>query len=170
MDCQLSDYGFGYPWRYIRQGIFNGEPGRRNGVTTWFHTNVDSVYIIMMVSCMFDGIVENARYQCAFNIVIGIHRLECWYGMPLNHIWVISFSFWRHFEQCRCISVVLRFMALPFIQALRNVTFPQNNNVRPHVACTVRLFLGTKNVRLLSWPARSLALSQIESICSVIAD
>ncbi|GFT52222.1 transposable element Tcb1 transposase [Trichonephila clavipes] len=59
-------------------------------------------------------------------------------------------------------------MSLPFIQALRNPTF-QQDNAQPHAAFSVRTFLDTKNVRLLPWLSRSSNLSPIENAWSMIA-
>ncbi|GFY14664.1 transposable element Tcb1 transposase [Trichonephila clavipes] len=53
----------------------------------------------------------------------------------------------------RYISGVLRPVSLPFIQALQNPTF-QQDNTRPHITGIVRTFLDTKNVQLLPEPAR----------------
>ncbi|GFW47457.1 uncharacterized protein TNCV_4537471 [Trichonephila clavipes] len=68
----------------------------------------------------------------------------------------------------RYTSGVLSPVFLPFIQALRNPTF-QQDNTRPEVAYIVRTFLETKNVRLFPWPARSLDLSPIENVRSMVA-
>ena len=38
--------------------------------TSYFQTNLDSIYSIMMVTPVFDGIVANTRCQHVFNIVI----------------------------------------------------------------------------------------------------
>ena len=46
-------------------------------------------------------------------------------------------------SNARVISVVLRPVVLPYIRALRNTTF-QQNNARLHVASIVRLFLYMK--------------------------
>ncbi|GFU80366.1 transposable element Tcb1 transposase [Trichonephila clavipes] len=46
------------------------------------------------------------------------------------------------------ISGMLRSMALPFIRALRDPTF-QQNNARPYVSGIVRTFLDTENIHLL---------------------
>ncbi|GFY06030.1 transposable element Tcb1 transposase [Trichonephila clavipes] len=51
-------------------------------------------------------------------------------------------------NSARYISGVLRSVALPFIRALRNPTFKQDN-ARPHVAGIAQTFLETENVRLL---------------------
>ncbi|GFT79648.1 transposable element Tcb1 transposase [Trichonephila clavipes] len=57
-------------------------------------------------------------------------------------------------NSARFISGVLRPVALPFIRALRNPMFQQDNK-RPHFAIIVRTFRDTENVQLLPWPARS---------------
>ncbi|GFY03987.1 transposable element Tcb1 transposase [Trichonephila clavipes] len=57
-------------------------------------------------------------------------------------------------NSARYIFGVLRPVALPFISALRNPTF-QQDNARSYVAGIVRTFLDTENVRLLPWSARS---------------
>ncbi|GFW90235.1 transposable element Tcb2 transposase [Trichonephila clavipes] len=67
------------------------------------------------------------------------------------------------------ISGVLLPVALPFIRALRNPAFKQDN-ARQHVAGIVRTFLDTKNVRLLPCPARSPDLSLIENVWSMVAE
>ncbi|GFU99134.1 uncharacterized protein TNCV_1228481 [Trichonephila clavipes] len=66
-------------------------------------------------------------------------------------------------ESARYISGVLRPVSLPFIQALRNPTFQQDNS-QPHVAGIVWTFLDTGNVRLLPWPTRSPDLSPVENV------
>ncbi|GFV15299.1 transposable element Tcb1 transposase [Trichonephila clavipes] len=66
-------------------------------------------------------------------------------------------------NRVRNISGVLRPVALHFTRVLRNSTF-QQNNARMHVAGIVRAFLDTENVRLLTWPVRSPALSTIENV------
>ncbi|GFW16538.1 uncharacterized protein TNCV_2351621 [Trichonephila clavipes] len=70
----------------------------------------------------------------------------------------------RTLNRALYISGVLRPVALPFIRALRNLTF-QQDNARPHVAG-----LDTENVQLLSWPARSPDLSPIETVWSMVFD
>ncbi|GFS98873.1 transposable element Tcb1 transposase [Trichonephila clavipes] len=64
---------------------------------------------------------------------------------------------------------MLRPVALPFIRALRNPTF-QQDNARPHVAGIVRTFLDTEDVRLLPWLALSPDLTSIEKVFSVITE
>ncbi|GFS61569.1 hypothetical protein TNCV_4312521 [Trichonephila clavipes] len=54
----------------------------------------------------------------------------------------------------RYISGVLRPVAVPSIQALRNPTF-QQDNTWPRVSGIVRTFLDKENVRLLPWTACS---------------
>ncbi|GFW26425.1 hypothetical protein TNCV_383871 [Trichonephila clavipes] len=63
------------------------------------------------------------------------------YGIPLDRTD-------STLNNARYISLVLRLLSLPFIRALRNPTF-QQDNTRPHVAGIVRTYLDTKNVRLL---------------------
>ena len=65
-------------------GEFNIESGRRNDGMFQFEKNLDSLYSIMMVGSLFSCIVENARCQRTFDIVILAHYLERWYGMSLN--------------------------------------------------------------------------------------
>ncbi|GFU87454.1 uncharacterized protein TNCV_2445881 [Trichonephila clavipes] len=55
-------------------------------------------------------------------------------------------------NSARHISGVLRTVTLPFIRALCNPTF-QQDNARPHVAGIVQTFLEMENVQLLPWPA-----------------
>ncbi|PRD26679.1 UNVERIFIED_CONTAM: hypothetical protein NCL1_37503 [Trichonephila clavipes] len=102
--------------------------------------NPVSVYSIKMVASVFSGIVVNAHWQRSFVSVI-----------LANH------------QAARYISGVLRPVSLPFIQALRNPTFQQDNS-QPHVAGIVWTFLDTGNVRLLPWPTRSPDLSPVENV------
>ena len=70
---------------------------------------------------------------------------------------------------CRVqIFVVLRPIPLPFIGALRNATF-QQDNARSHVAGIVRAFIDIENIRLLPWPARFLDLLLMENVWSIVA-
>ncbi|GFU84812.1 transposable element Tcb1 transposase [Trichonephila clavipes] len=63
----------------------------------------------------------------------------------------------------RLISGVLRPVALPFIRALRNPTF-QQDNVRPNVAGILRTFLDMENVLLLPCHVCSPDLSPKENV------
>lgn len=77
--------------------MIDDEPERRNGVTSSFQMNLDSVYSIRMAASVFGVIVENAHYQIAFDIVIVTHHLN---GVPhWIHVWIPSFSNCRQFEQ-----------------------------------------------------------------------
>ncbi|GFY17799.1 transposable element Tcb1 transposase [Trichonephila clavipes] len=67
------------------------------------------------------------------------------------------------------ISGVLPPVSLPFVQALPNPTF-QQDNVLPHVAGIVRTFLYTKNVRQLPWRAFSPGLLPIENVWFMVAE
>ncbi|GFX72418.1 transposable element Tcb1 transposase [Trichonephila clavipes] len=69
-------------------------------------------------------------------------------------------------NNARYISGVLRPLALPFIRALRNHAF-QQDNAQPHVVGIVLTFLDMDNSQLLSWPPRSLDLLPIENVCSM---
>ncbi|GFY24851.1 hypothetical protein TNCV_2690421 [Trichonephila clavipes] len=65
--------------------------------------------------------------------------------------------------------LVLRPMILPFIRALRNLTY-QQDNARPYVACIVRTLRDTENVQLLPWPARLPDLPPIQYVWSMVAE
>ncbi|GFU50267.1 uncharacterized protein TNCV_301001 [Trichonephila clavipes] len=91
--------------------------------------------------------------------------------MVLGAIGYTARSHFVHIEgiliSAHYISSVLRPMTLPFIRVLRNPTFKQGN-ARIHAAGIVWTFLDTENVRLLSWSARSLDLSPIEKVWSIV--
>ncbi|GFU11053.1 hypothetical protein NPIL_422521 [Nephila pilipes] len=81
MVCQLSDYGFGYPGRYISErstfnGEINDEPGFSNNGISPFRTNLGSIYSIMMIESAFGDIVENSYCRRAFDIAILTHHLK----------------------------------------------------------------------------------------------
>ena len=67
------------------------------------------------------------------------------------------------------ISVVLKPMAISFIQILRNITF-QQNIAGPHVAGIARTFLDVENVLPLPQLAYSPNLSTTENVRSMIAE
>ncbi|GFW30958.1 transposable element Tcb1 transposase [Trichonephila clavipes] len=90
------------------------------------------------------------------------------------HYWI--HTYWSIFVRIDCtlnsaryISGELRPATLPFIRALQNSTF-QQDNVRLHVAGIVQTFLDTENFQLLSWPARSPDLSPIENVWFMVAE
>ncbi|GFT29738.1 hypothetical protein TNCV_4891441 [Trichonephila clavipes] len=68
----------------------------------------------------------------------------------------------------RYISEVLEPVVLPYLQSLATVTF-QPDNARPHVARIVQRFLFNHQIELLPWQARSLYLSPIENMWSMVA-
>ncbi|GFV49095.1 transposable element Tcb1 transposase [Trichonephila clavipes] len=68
----------------------------------------------------------------------------------------------------RYISEVLEPVVLPYIQGLAIAVF-QKGNARPHVARIVQRFFINHQIELLSWVARSLDLSPIENIWSMVA-
>ncbi|GFX10858.1 transposable element Tcb1 transposase [Trichonephila clavipes] len=72
-------------------------------------------------------------------------------------------------NRVRYISSVLGPIALPFIQALRNPTFQQDNS-RLHVSGIVRTFFDTENIRLLPWSAHSSDLFKLENVWSMVAE
>lgn len=60
--------------------VIKDEPGSTNGVR-YFQTDPGFIYSIILVSFMFDDIVDNLRCQRAFNIVILGHHMESWGGI-----------------------------------------------------------------------------------------
>ena len=63
----------------------------------------------------------------------------------------------------RCISVVLRPVALLLLRTVRNATF-QQAKAQTCVICIVGTFLGTENVQLLSSPAPTPDLSPRKNV------
>ncbi|GFX40798.1 transposable element Tcb1 transposase [Trichonephila clavipes] len=68
----------------------------------------------------------------------------------------------------RYISEVLELVVLPCLQGLATTVF-QQDNARPHVARIVQRFFVNHQIKLLSWPARSPDLSEIENMWSMVA-
>ncbi|GFY31636.1 transposable element Tcb1 transposase [Trichonephila clavipes] len=68
----------------------------------------------------------------------------------------------------RYISEVLEPVVLPFLQDLASAIFQQDNE-RPHVARIVQRFFVNHQIELLPWSARSLDLSPIENMWSMVA-
>ncbi|GFW11642.1 transposable element Tcb1 transposase [Trichonephila clavipes] len=70
-------------------------------------------------------------------------------------------------SQCY-ISEVLVSVVIPYLQGLATAIF-QQGNARPHVAHIVQRFFVKHQIELLLWPARSLDLSPIENMWSMVA-
>ncbi|GFX29386.1 transposable element Tc3 transposase [Trichonephila clavipes] len=68
----------------------------------------------------------------------------------------------------RYISEVLEPAVLPYLQGLATAIF-QQDNAQPHLARIVQRFFVNPQIELLPWPARSLDLSPIENMWSVVA-
>ncbi|GFW97863.1 transposable element Tcb1 transposase [Trichonephila clavipes] len=68
----------------------------------------------------------------------------------------------------RYISEVLEPVVLPYLQGLATAIF-QQDNARPHVARIVKMFFVNHQSELLPWPARSVDLSPIENMWSMVA-
>ncbi|GFT62287.1 hypothetical protein TNCV_4716981 [Trichonephila clavipes] len=68
----------------------------------------------------------------------------------------------------RYISEVLEPVDLPYLQGLATALF-QQDNARPHVARIVQRFFVNHQIELLPWPTRSLDLSPIENMWSMVA-
>ncbi|GFX38557.1 transposable element Tcb1 transposase [Trichonephila clavipes] len=66
------------------------------------------------------------------------------------------------------ISEVLEPVVLPYLQGLATAIF-QQDNARPHVARIVQRFFVNHQIEFLPWPARSLDLSPIENMRSMVA-
>ena len=87
-DCELGEHGFIYPWRYntngsVFSGVFNNETRCRNGVMSYFQTNLDSVYNIMMDASVVGGIL-NTYCRRAFDIIILTNHVVWCYGVTLE--------------------------------------------------------------------------------------
>ena len=101
-------------------------------MTLYFQTNFDFVYRIMIVTSMFGGIVKNARCQHVFehrhtglSPGVMVRCAPSWYGGNVTRPPLVSID-------CTLISgpyisVVLRPVALPFVQTLQNAKFQQDN-------------------------------------------
>ncbi|GFX22145.1 transposable element Tcb1 transposase [Trichonephila clavipes] len=59
-------------------------------------------------------------------------------------------------------------VVLPYLQGLDTAIF-QKDNARPHMARIVLRFFVNLQIDLLPWPARSLDLSPIENMWSMVA-
>ncbi|GFW83604.1 transposable element Tcb1 transposase [Trichonephila clavipes] len=67
----------------------------------------------------------------------------------------------------RYIEEVLQPQAIPFLQGLPGAVF-QQDNARPHVAKTVKSYIDSQQVQLLSWPAYSPDMSPIEHVWDIV--
>ncbi|GFV64115.1 transposable element Tcb1 transposase [Trichonephila clavipes] len=68
----------------------------------------------------------------------------------------------------RYISEGLEPVVLPYLQDLATAIF-QQDNARPHVARIVQMFFVNPQIEFLPWPARSLDLSPMENMWSMVA-
>ncbi|GFY36546.1 transposable element Tcb1 transposase [Trichonephila clavipes] len=68
----------------------------------------------------------------------------------------------------RYIFDVLEPVVLPYLQGLATAIY-QQDNARPHMARIVQRFFVNHQIELLPWPARSLDLSPIENMWSMVA-
>ncbi|GFV86109.1 transposable element Tcb1 transposase [Trichonephila clavipes] len=68
----------------------------------------------------------------------------------------------------RYISKVLELVVLPYLQGFATAIF-QQDNARSHVARIVQNFFFNHQIELLPWSARSLDLSPIENMWSMVA-
>ncbi|GFX59361.1 transposable element Tcb1 transposase [Trichonephila clavipes] len=66
------------------------------------------------------------------------------------------------------ISEVLYPVVLPYVQGLVTAIF-QQDNARSRVSRIVQIFFVNHQIELLPWPARSLDLSPIENMWSMVA-
>ncbi|GFW45021.1 transposable element Tcb2 transposase [Trichonephila clavipes] len=74
---------------------------------------------------------------------------------------------WRADWHTRYIKEVLQPQAIPFLEGLPGAVF-QQDNVRPHVAKTVKSYLHSQQVQLLPWPAYSPDMSPIEHVWDIV--
>ncbi|GFX26063.1 transposable element Tcb1 transposase [Trichonephila clavipes] len=88
------------------------------------------------------------------------------YWISLSHF---SSTHCQYFKQpalhLRCVGVSCPSLPCP---SLGTAIF-QQDNARPHVAHIVQRFFVNHQIQLLSWPARSLDLSPIENMQSMVA-
>ncbi|GFX49546.1 transposable element Tcb1 transposase [Trichonephila clavipes] len=68
----------------------------------------------------------------------------------------------------RYISEVLEPVVLPYFQGLATAIF-QQDNAQPHVTRIVQMFFVNYQIEFLPWSARSLDLSPIENMWSMVA-
>ena len=118
---------------------FSDEFGSRNNVTLYFHTNLDSVYSIFVIS-VFDDIVEIARSSIYST---SSYRLITWSdGMGFHWIKILVmplFCIDSTLDSGHYISFVLMPVAVLFIQTLRKAMF-RPNNARSYIAGNVKTF------------------------------
>ena len=135
----------------------------RNGVASCFQANLISVYNIITVASVFHGIVGNARYQHAFDILTLSHHLV-WRYIQIDIGYTSRSPVVLIDGTLNCnhyIFFALRPVVLPFNQALWNAMFLKDN-AWPPVAGIIWTFLDTGNIPLLTWTTRSPDLSSIK--------
>ncbi|GFX74762.1 uncharacterized protein TNCV_3121911 [Trichonephila clavipes] len=151
------------------QRVINDESGRTNCKTSFFRR-----IQVLFTASRYRVRVWRYRGERTFAACIRHRYTGSSYG---GMIWgTIVYTLQSRFvrtdstlNSARYISGVLRALSLPFIQALRNLMFKQDNTW-PHVAGILQTFLDTKNVWLLPWPSHSLDLSPIENVWSMVAE
>ena len=130
MDCQLGDHGFFFLWIYIKgrsslNGMFD-KPGYRIELFSCLQTNLDSVYSIMMIASMSGWIVQ-MHDASIHSINTLVHHVEWWYGLPLDahldHLLLVLMALWT----VALIFLLCSTCGSPFIWALRNIKFQQDN-------------------------------------------
>ena len=160
MDIYLRYYVFWKSWCYITDrstisDVFNDEHRSSNNRTSCFQTNLDCVYNIIMVISEFGKTTGNVRCQHSSVIVILAYHLEWWRKVPLSRPFLARIH--GTLNRSRYISVVLKHVALPFVLALWQAIF-QQDNTRLNVTGVVQTFLNSENVLMLPWFFRSFHL------------
>ena len=144
-NCQLRDHEINYSWYYtsnrsVCNVVYNSEPWRKNGMTSWFLTNLDSVYSPMMDTYVLasslrtsvTSVVEHF-HACPLIKVIVRCASGCLYRSSLGRVDGML-------NNGRYIYSILSPMA--FIRVFKMLCFIEN--ARKHVVGIVRPFFDTK--------------------------
>ena len=124
-------------------------PLRRDCMTSYFQTNLYSVYSIFIIIAVFSCVMKNSRCQRPFNIFILAH-LEWWYGTSLDRKLNISF-----FCNGRTVIFLLWPVALSCVGVLQNVTYL----VGWSITIYYRFYSGLLWQRICSAPALACTFS-----------